>query len=103
MKSFNNGFSFDEVPWAIYKKQKKNQVFKLLPIREEGGSWEEQIEAILIELGGISDLENDIQTSKAIEIMAKLSGLKQLKDKNDISFMRYRKIVFETLSLIEEW
>ena len=35
--------------------------------------------------------------------MAKLAGLKQLKDKNDISFMRYRKIVFETLSLIEEW
>lgn len=38
-----NGFKVHEVPWSIYIKQKKNQVFKLLPLKEENGEWELQL------------------------------------------------------------
>lgn len=101
-KEFNNGFSFGEVPWKIYKKQKTNQIFKLLPIREEGGDWEDHLQNILLELGGIDNLEKE-ESAKTIEILANLASLYDTKDDSVDTFVIYRKVIFETLALIEEW
>lgn len=94
----SNGFKVNEVPWSIYIKQKKNQVFKLLPLKEEKGNWELQLNTILIELGGIENL-TPFQEEIALTIIAKLSGL---FDKN-LDFFLYRKTVFEIINLLEEW
>lgn len=93
-----NGFKVHEVPWSIYIKQKKNQVFKLLPLKEENGEWELQLNTLLIELGGLNR-ETPAQDAIALTIISKLSGL---RDK-DLEFFLYRKTVFEVISLLEEW
>lgn len=93
-----NGFKVHEVPWSIYIKQKKNQVFKLLPLKEENGEWELQLNTLLIELGGLNR-ETPAQDTIALTIIAKLSGL---RDK-ELEFFLYRKTVFEVISLLEEW
>lgn len=93
-----NGFKVHEVPWSIYIKQKKNQVFKLLPLKEENGKWELQLNTLLIELGGLNR-ETPAQDAIALTIIAKLSGL---QDK-ELDFFLYRKTVFEVISLLEEW
>lgn len=93
-----NGFKVHEVPWSIYIKQKKNQVFKLLPLKEENGEWELQLNTLLIELGGLNR-ETPAQDAIALTIISKLSGL---RDK-ELEFFLYRKTVFEVISLLEEW
>ncbi|PHL10619.1 hypothetical protein [Enterococcus faecium] len=94
---FKNGFGINEVPWGIYIKQKKNQVFKLLPLKEENGEWQKQLQTILLEMGGIINLSPQEEVV-AITIMAKLAGLE-----NENDFMLYRKTVFEIISLLEDW
>ena len=98
MKQLENGFKVHEVPWSIYIKQKKNQVFKLLPLKEENGKWELQLDTLLIELGGLNR-ETPAQDAIALTIISKLSGL---RDK-ELEFFLYRKTVFEVISLLEEW
>lgn len=93
-----NGFTVKEVPWSIYIKQKKNQVFKLLPLKEEDGDWALQLNTILIELGGITEME-PYKDYTAITIIAKLSGLLD----EELDFFLYRKTVFEIINLLEEW
>lgn len=93
-----NGFKVHEAPWSIYIKQKKNQVFKLLPLKEENGEWELQLNTLLIELGGLNR-ETPAQDAIALTIISKLSGL---QDK-ELEFFLYRKTVFEVISLLEEW
>ena len=93
-----NGFHVNEVPWSIYKKQKKNQVFKLLPLREEEQDWKLQLETVLVEIGGITKL-TEYQEYIAMTIMFKLSGLRN----EDLDFFLYRKTIFEIISLLEEW
>lgn len=96
-KDLKNGFQIHEVPWEIYTKQKKNQVFKLLPLREENNDWEKQADTILLELGGLQDLFVDEEVI-AITIIAKLNGL----DSNT-PFAIYRKTIFEIISLLDSW
>lgn len=98
--TFKNGFHVNEVPWEIYIKQKKNQAFKLLPLKEEDGDWEKQLSIILIEMNGLIDLTQEEEVL-AITIMAKLAGLKGLKEEED--FFLYRKTVFEVISLFDDW
>lgn len=95
-KTFRNGFVATEVPWGLYIKQKKNQVYKLLPLKEEEGEWENQLTTIEKELGGLNHLLEE-QDAILIQIIAKL-GL--LYDEED--FLIYRKTIFEILSLLEE-
>lgn len=93
-----NGFKVYEVPWSIYIKQKKNQVFKLLPLKEENGEWELQLNTLLIELGGLNR-ETPSQDVIALTIISKLSGLRD----EELEFFLYRKTIFEVISLLEEW
>lgn len=96
---FKNGFQVNEVPWEIYMKQKKNQVFKLLPLREEGQDWQKQIKTILIEIGGVIDLSPQ-EEAIAITIMSKLAGLGA---DSEVPFQIYRKTIFEIISLLDNW
>lgn len=95
-KTFTNGFQVNEAPWNIYLKQKKNQVFKLLPLREENGEWAKQLQIVLLEMRGLSTLSPD-DAAVAITIMTKLEGLYE-----EGNFLIYRKTVFEVMSLIED-
>lgn len=76
-----------------------NQIYKLLPMREEGDNWQKPLETILEELSGLDRMLVD-QHSILLPLICKLEGLFTLTDKED--FMLYRRIIFECLNLLSD-
>ena len=74
-----------------------NQVYKLLPNREEGLDWEKPYSTLIIDLKGMSSLLPD-QTD-LFSLLCKLEALKTLTAEED--FVLYRKTIFECLNLLD--
>lgn len=74
-----------------------NQVYKLLPMREEGADWQKPLNTIMEELAGMNRLLVSEQ-SIYFAILCKLEGLFTLTEEKD--FDQYRRTIFETLSLL---
>ena len=74
-----------------------DQIYKLLPNREEGVDWEKPLETIMEELSGISRLLVGQQIN-LFPLMSKLEGLFTLTKEED--FYLYRRIIFECLNLL---
>lgn len=73
-----------------------NQIYKLLPSREEGLDWETPLYTIIEELSGMSRLLVD-QQNLYFPLLCKLEGLFVLINEED--FFQYRRTIFECLSL----
>lgn len=73
-----------------------NQIFKLLPSREEGGEWEAPLSNLILEITGMARLLED-QTD-LFSLLCKMEGLLTLTDEED--FFLFRKGIFECLSLL---
>lgn len=76
-----------------------NQIYKLLPNREENINWEKPLTTILEELAGMDRLflnEHKIFFS----LLCKLEGLFTLNKEED--FFLFRKTIFECLNLMNE-
>ena len=77
-----------------------NQVYKLLPIREQESNWQKPLETIMEELVGISQLINLNSSDSFFVLISKLEGLYGLTKEED--FPCYRRTIFECLSLMNE-
>ena len=73
-----------------------NQLWKLIPMRENEETWQSQLETVLIEIAGLYSLF-DIDEEYLI-LLSKLEGLRQV----DTEFSIYRKTIFECISLLRE-
>lgn len=73
-----------------------NQLWKLIPMRENEEDWQSQLSTVLIEIAGLYSLF-DINEEYLI-LLSKLEGLRQI----DTDFSIYRKTVFECISLLRE-
>lgn len=93
------GFNIDNNAISINLNRLTNQIYKLLPIREEGGDWQKPLTTILEELSGMDRLLFD-QHIILFPLICKLEGLFILTEKND--FLSYRGIIFECLNLLTE-
>ena len=76
-----------------------NQVYKLLPNREEGIDWMKPLTTILEELTGMDRLLVD-QHILLFPLLCKLEGLFTLTEEDD--FFEYRRTIFECLGLMNE-
>jgi hypothetical protein len=74
-----------------------NQIYKLLPSREEGLDWEKPLLTLIEEIAGMDRLLIGQHTTLFL-LLCKLEGLFTLTKKED--FGVFRGIVFECLSLI---
>jgi hypothetical protein len=74
-----------------------NQVYKLLPMREEGGDWIKPLSTLMEELTGMSYLLDIIDF---FPLLCKLEGLFVLVVDKD--FVLFRRTVFECLNLLNE-
>ena len=72
-----------------------NQLWKLIPMKENGENWLEQLNTVLVEIRGLSEIfaSND-------QFLILLSKLEGLKVSEDLEFIIYRKTVFESISLL---
>ena len=76
-----------------------NQVYKLLPNREEVIDWMKPLTTILEELTGMDRLLVD-QHTLLFPLLCKLEGLFTLTEEDD--FLEYRRTIFECLGLMNE-
>lgn len=74
-----------------------NQVYKLLPTREEKTDWQKPLETLVEELAGMDNLLIG-QHEIFFPLLCKLEGLSVLTDDDD--FGLYRRTIFECLGLL---
>lgn len=77
-----------------------NQVYKLLPLREEGQDWQKPLQTIIEELAGLQRLLFDQQEESFLILLCKLEGMHILVQEEQFSL--YRRTIFECLSLLSE-
>lgn len=72
-----------------------NQVWKLIPMRENEEDWQKQLETVLLEIVGLDEI-----FSHKVEYLQILSKLEGLKIEEDVDFQFFRKTVFEIITLL---
>ena len=72
-----------------------NQIWKLLPMRENEEDWQKQLDCVLTELRGLHIMFGD-QLNFLI-LLSKLEGLYATKN-----FMTYRTSIFSSISLLTD-
>ena len=72
-----------------------NQVWKLIPMRENEEDWQKQLETVLLEIVGLDEI-----FSHKVEYLQILSKLEGLKIEKDVDFQFFRKTVFEIITLL---
>lgn len=77
-----------------------NQVYKLLPMREEGADWQKPLSTLVEEVAGMNRLMIGKQTT-LFTLLCKMEGLFELTEESD--FMMYRRVIFECLGLLGEF
>lgn len=78
-------------------KRLTNQIYKLLPNREENADWQTPLTTIIEEIGGMNRLVVGHQETLFM-LLCKLEGLFILTDEDD--FFSYRRTIFECLNLM---
>lgn len=72
-----------------------NQIWKLLPMRENNEDWQKQLGSVLNELYGLEAMFGD--QLNFLVLLSKLEGLPKTED-----FMTYRVAVFSAISMLTE-
>lgn len=78
------------------RKRLTNQLWKLIPMRENGENWQLQLESVYVELKGLNKIF--VLSNNYLIALSKLLGLKD----EDIDFPLYRKTIFEIITAIKE-
>ena len=87
-------FSREEIKKEIVRLT--NQLWKLIPMRENGEEWDKQLETVIIDIAGKNEIF--ICNSHFLQLLSKLEGLRLI----DTEFSIYRKTVFECINLLQE-
>ena len=73
-----------------------NQLWKLIPMRENNENWITHLQTVIVELVGLNEILNFDE--RFLILMSKLEGLRV----GEVEFFVYRKTVFESISLLRE-
>lgn len=71
-----------------------NQMWKLIPMRENDEDWEKQLNTVILEIAGLNEIF--IENPLFLQLLSKLEGIKIKNPKFNI----YRKTVFESIGLL---
>lgn len=74
-----------------------NQLWKLIPMREHEEDWKKQLESVVVEIAGMNEII--IISPTLMQLLAKLEGLQVV----ETTFEVYRKTVFESINLLQEF
>lgn len=75
-----------------------NQIYKLLPVRQQKSDWEKPLKTIMEQLAGMQRMLNCGNSETYFALLNKLEGLYSLTNLED--FFDYRRTIFECLSLM---
>ena len=92
---YNFSFSIDAVNKNIIRLT--NQLWKLIPMKENNEDWEKQLNTVILEIAGMNEVFAE-QSPQLLQLLTKLEGLRTCQD---ICFELYRKTVFESINLLQ--
>lgn len=72
-----------------------NQLWKLIPMRENDEDWYKQLQTVTLEIAGLNEL---FISPTFLQLLGKLEGL-QIKE---VNFELYRKTIFECINILQE-
>lgn len=93
LNKYNINFTTQDI--ICNSRRLTNQLWKLIPMRENNEDWEKQLDTVILEFVGLNEL---FVGPIYLQILSKLEGLR-VKDTN---FELYRKTTFECISLLQE-
>ena len=93
----SNNIEISNEAIAYNLKRLTNQIYKLLPNREEAIDWQTPLGTIIEELSGMDKLLIEYHET-LFPLLCKLQGLYDLTKKED--FFLYRRTIFECLNLL---
>ena len=92
------GITIDKQAYQRNLTKTINQVYKLLPMREENKDWKKLLETLIVEIAGMKQLI-DGQDELFFIILCKMKGLMTLNKEEDMPL--YRRNIFDLLSLLK--
>lgn len=84
------------IDFELYKEHTVKNIFKILPLREEGKEWEKYLRGLLVELNGFDAL---IEEAYFTALLAKLSGLLLIPDEE---MPLFRKTIFDSIDMLKK-
>lgn len=90
------GFNFDQEEVNKEIVRLTNQLWKLIPMRENNEFWQRQLETVIIDIAGKDEIF--VHNSQFLQLLSKLEGLRAI----DVEFPIYRKTIFECINLIND-
>ena len=90
---YNLVFSNEEMKQEILRLT--NQLWKMIPMWENGEDWNKQLNTVIIDIAGKDEIF--LHDSHFLQLLSKLEGLRVIED---IEFSIYRKTIFECINLI---
>lgn len=95
---FKYNLEFDTTAVVKNIERLTNQIFKLLPSREEGEDWETPLQNLILEVIGMKALW--IDQIKLFSLLCRLEALLSLTEEDE--FLAFRKLIFECLRITNE-
>ena len=86
-----------EIPFESLEKniaRLTNQMWKLIPMRENKENWEKQLDTVILEIAGLNEVF--VKNPQFLQLLSKLEGVRATQTEFDL----YRKTVFESISLL---
>lgn len=88
------GIGFDKNDVIKNIRRLTNQLWKLIPMRENEEDWQKQLDTVILEFVGLNEI---FIGPIFLQALSKLEALKV----KEVDFDFYRKTVFECISLIQ--
>lgn len=92
-----SGMTIDKDAVDFNIKRIINQVYKLLPMREQGRDWLKPLETLIEQIEGMKRLIIG-QDDLFFLILCKMKGLFSLQNQDDMTI--YRRVIFQCLGLL---
>ena len=94
MTKYNFDFPIEDI--EVNVRRLTNQLWKLIPMREHNEDWPKQLNTVILEIAGLNEI---FKSPQFLQLLSKLEGLQII----DTSFELYRKTIFESISLLQEF
>ena len=89
---YNLVFSNEEMKQEILRLT--NQLWKMIPMWENGEDWNKQLNTVIIDIAGKDEIF--LHDSHFLQLLSKLEGLRVI----EVTFPIYRKTIFECMNLV---
>lgn len=95
MTKYDFDFSQEDINKSVIRLT--NQLWKLIPMRENKEEWQKQLDTVILEICGLNEIF--LNNPLLLQLLSKLEGIRV----QETTFDFYRKTVFECISLLQEF